>query len=100
LADGRRQPRPTAPLAALARDLPGPADCRFRPPFLFFKGARWAAGEAFCPAPRIGVCGAPAGGDEAAGLGVLPQPARSSLGDPASRRAKQDFIPEFQGAET
>src|SRR4029077_1170171 len=71
MADGCRQPRATALLAALARDLPDGRDCRLRPPFLFFESARRASGETLCPPPRATLGGAPIGGDEAAGLGVL-----------------------------
>ena len=100
LADGCRQPRAAAPLGAVERDLSDGPNCRVRPPFPFSEGARRSARQTLCQAPRADFGGAPAGGDEAAGLGVLPHPARYELGDPDPFRAPRNTVPDFHGAQT
>src|SRR5215831_20155785 len=84
----------------MARDFSDGDGGRLRSPFLFFEGTFRRSRAAVCPTAYPGCRSAAVSRNEPAGLGILPHPARYSLGDPDQIRATNRLTSSLKGGKT
>ena len=90
LADGRRQPDPDRPLAALATDISHGSHCRFLASFLFYESIGRQSGAALRKGPFPRRKSAGIGRSGAAGMGLHPRPCQPRIGHGNSGPDQED----------